>query len=406
MPDPINRPRLFTGCVVALVATAFGFAVRAAILNDWRVEFNLSQEQIGYILGAGLFPFAISIILFSLIIDRLGNGVSMAIAFTLHALSAIVTLAAPFALADPGAGAEAVQAGQRNGFALLYLGTFMFALGNGTVEAVVNPVTATLFDREKTKYFNILHAGWPGGLVLGGLVAIAVSFVDPARVPGRLWQWQVGLVLVPTLVYGFMLLGQRFPVQERVAANVPYYEMLREFGAGSCFVVCFFLVAGLNQILVILGVPTFALIAQLGIALVLAALFAWYVRSFGRPMFTLLLLIMVLLATTELGTDSWIADIMRTVLQSPTLGTLFLVWTSFIMFVLRFFAGPIVHRIGPLGLLAASAAVAAIGLSGSRRPARRPWCCLRRPPSTEWGRRSSGRRRSAWSASNIRAEER
>ena len=269
MPDTINRTRLFTGCVVALVATAFGFAVRAAILDHWRVEFNLSQEQIGYILGAGLFPFAISIILFSLIIDRLGNGVSMAIAFTLHALSAVITLAAPFVLADPGAGPEAVLAGQRNGFSLLYLGTFIFALGNGTVEAVVNPVTATLFDREKTKYFNILHAGWPGGLVLGGLVAIAVSFVDPARVPGRLWQWQVGLVLVPTLAYGLMLLGQRFPVQERVAANVPYYEMLREFGAGSCFVVCFFLVAGLNQILVILGVPTFALAAQLGIAFVL-----------------------------------------------------------------------------------------------------------------------------------------
>jgi MFS family permease len=79
-------------------------------------------------------------------------------------------------------------------------------------------------------------------------------------------------------------------------------------------------------------------------------------------MFFLLLLVMVLLATTELGTDSWIADIMRTVLGSPTLGTLFLVWTSFIMFVLRFFAGPIVHRIGPLGLLAASAAIAAVGL--------------------------------------------
>jgi MFS family permease len=164
------------------------------------------------------------------------------------------------------------------------------------------------------------------------------------------------------LAYGLLLLGQRFPVQERVAAKVPYFDMLREFGAGSCFIVCFFLVAGLNQILVILGVPTFALLAQLGIALVVALLFASYVRTFGRPMFFLLLLIMVLLATTELGTDSWIADIMRTVLQSPTLGTLFLVWTSLIMFVLRFFAGPIVHRIGPLGLLAASAAVAAIGL--------------------------------------------
>jgi len=362
MPDGIDRKRLFTGCVLALVATAFGFAVRAAILDQWRVEFNLSQEQIGYLLGAGLFPFAISIILFSLIIDRLGNGVSMAIAFTLHVVSAVATLAAPLLLADAGASGEEVMAGQRRGFAMLYFGTFIFALGNGTVEAVVNPVTATLYHREKTKYLNILHAGWPGGLVLGGLVAIGVSFVDPARVPGQLWQWQVGLVLVPTLAYGLLLLGQRFPVQERVAARVPYFEMLREFGAGSCFIVSFFLVAGLNQILVILGVPTFALATQLGIALALALAFAWYVRSVGRPMFILLLLVMVLLATTELGTDSWIADIMRTVLASPTLGTLFLVWTSFIMFVLRFFAGPIVHRIGPLGLLAASAAVAMIGL--------------------------------------------
>jgi MFS family permease len=362
MPEPIHRTRLFTGCIVSLVATAFGFAVRAAILEDWRSEFNLSQEQIGYILGAGLFPFAISIILFSLVIDRLGNGVSMAMAFALHVSSAVITLCAPLALADPGASPEAIAAGQRNGFALLYLGTFIFALGNGTVEAVINPVTATLYPNEKTRYLNILHAGWPGGLVLGGLLAIASSAIEPGTLPGRLWQWQMGLVLIPTVIYGLMLLGQKFPVQERVAANVPYIDMLREFGAGSCFIVSFFLVAGLNQVLVITGIPTFGLLAQLGIALVPTVLFAIYVQTLGRPMFILLLLVMVLLATTELGTDSWIADIMRTVLASPTLGTLFLVWTSFIMFVLRFFAGPIVHRISPLGLLAASAAVAAIGL--------------------------------------------
>ena len=373
MHDSINRKRLFNGCVVSLVATAFGFAVRAAILENWRAEFNLSQEQIGYLLGAGLFPFAISIILFSLIIDRLGNGVSMAIAFTLHVLSAAITLAAPLALAGAGAGPEAILAGQKAGFALLYLGTFTFALGNGTVEAVINPVTATLFDRDKTRYLNILHAGWPGGLVLGGILAIAVSFVDPAGVPGRLWQWQMGLVLLPTIAYGVMLFRQRFPVQERVAANVPYFDMLSEFGAGSCFVVCFFLIAALNQILVILGVPTLGLLVQLGVALLLTVLFALYVKSFGRPMFVILLLVMLLLATTELGTDSWISDIMRSVLQSPTLGTLFLVWTSLIMFVLRFFAGPIVHRIGPLGLLAASAAVAAVGLLWLSKAGTSPW---------------------------------
>ena len=119
-------------------------------------------------------------------------------------------------------------------------------------------------------------------------------------------------------------------------------------------------------------------------------------------MFVLLLLVMVLLATTELGTDSWISDIMRTVLQSPTLGTLFLVWTSLIMFVLRFFAGPIVHRISPLGLLAASAAD-----RGDRpalavaRPARRPGCSSPPRRSTASARRSSGRRCSASSASSI-----
>jgi MFS family permease len=362
MPQTINRNRLFTGCIVSLVATAFGFAVRGAILENWRSEFNLTSEQIGYLQGAGLFPFAISIILFSLIIDRLGNGISMAVAFTLHVVSAVVTLAAPFMLAAPGASPEAVLAGQKAGFAMLYVGTFIFALGNGTVEAVVNPVTATLFARDKTRYFNILHAGWPGGLVLGGLLAIAVSYVNPASVPGRLWQWQMGLVLLPMIAYGLILFKQTFPVQERVAAKVPYFDMLKEFGAGSCYVVSFFLVAGLNQVLVIAGVPTFSIGAQLGLALIPTLLFAMYVKSFGQPIFVLLLLVMVLLATTELGTDSWISDIMRSVLGSATLGTLFLVWTSLIMFVLRFFAGPVVHRTGPLGLLAVCSSIGALGL--------------------------------------------
>lgn len=362
MSDRIDRKRLLIGCVVSLVATAFGFAVRGAILNDWRVQFNLSQEQIGYLLGAGLFPFAISIVLFSLVIDRIGNRISMAIAFTLHVVSAIITLAAPFALAGAGASPEEIASGQKLGFALLYLGTFVFALGNGTVEAVVNPVVASLYPRDKTRYLNILHAGWPGGLVLGGLLAIAVSRIDPSSVPGSLWQWQMGLVLVPTIAYGLLLMGHEFPVNERVAANVPYIDMLREFGAGSCYIVSFFLLAGLSQILVILGVPPLSMGMQAVLALVPTVLFALYVKSFGRPMFVLLLLVMVLLATTELGTDSWIADIMRTVLGSPTLGILFLVWTSLIMFVLRFFAGPIVHKLSPLGLLAASAAMAALGL--------------------------------------------
>jgi len=88
------------------------------------------------------------------------------------------------------------------------------------------------------------------------------------------------------------------------------------------------------------------------------------VRHFGRPMFVFLLLVMVLLATTELGTDSWIAALMTPVLRhlGPNGGNWVLVYTSALMFVLRFFAGPLVHRLSPLGLLAACALLAAAGL--------------------------------------------
>jgi len=362
MSDQINRKRLFVGSVISLVATAFAFAVRAAIINDWRVEFNLSQEQIGYLLGAGTFPFAISIVLFSLVIDRIGSRVSMMIAFALHVVSALITLAAGFVMGNAGTGPEAIASAQQTGFALLYLGTFLFALGNGTVEAVTNPVVATLYPRDKTRALSILHGGWAGGLALGGLLAIGVSRISPDALPGSLWQWQVALVLLPTIVYGVLLLNQVFPVLERVAAKVSYLDMLKEFGAASCFIVSFFLFAGISQILVILGVPPFSMTTQALLALVPTAIFAYYVKTVGRPMFVVLLLVMILLATTELGTDSWIADIMRTVLQSPTLGMMFLVWTSFIMFMLRMFAGPIVHRISPVGVLAMSALVGAIGL--------------------------------------------
>ena len=357
-----NQRRLFLGCFVALIATAFGFIVRASILNNWRVQFDLSNEEIGNIGGAGLFPFAISIILFSLVIDKIGYGRSMVIAFVCHVSSVAVTLCAPMMLAGDGADPEAALAGQKAGYWLLYVGTFIYALGNGVVEAVINPVVATVFDKEKTHWLNILHAGWPGGLVLGGLLAIGISYVDASSLPGDIWQWQIAIILLPMLAYGVILAGQKFPVQERVAAGVSYMDMLKEFGAGSCYIVCYLLVAGINQIVLVFGATALAFEIQLLIALVPTAIFAMYVKSFGRPMFVFLLLIMFLLATTELGTDNWISDIMRSVLDSPTQGTLFLVYTSAIMFVLRFFAGPIVHKISPLGLLATCAAVASVGL--------------------------------------------
>jgi len=338
--------RLFLGCFIALVATAFGFAVRGAVLGDWGVQFALSEEEKGILVGVGLFPFAISIILFSLIIDKIGYGVSMAIAFIGHTSSALLTIYA-------------------DSFQTLYIATFIFALSNGIVEAVINPVVATVYSKQKTHWLNILHAGWPGGLVLGGLLAIGITMLQEplsGMLPGRPWQWQMGLVLLPTLVYGVLLMGQKFPQQERVSAGVSYREMLGEFGWGSSYIVFFLLIAGICQVLKVANIDPPAVWIQLAIAVAPTILFALYVKSFGRPMFFFLMLVMFLLATTELGTDGWIQEIIGSVLNNPTLGTLFFVWTSLIMFILRFFAGPIVHRISPLGLLAVASLIAAVGL--------------------------------------------
>ncbi|MEM0915387.1 MAG: MFS transporter, partial [Planctomycetota bacterium] len=135
-----SRGYVFAVCFIALVATSFAFIIRAFIINDWAGEFDLSETQKGELFGAGLWPFAISIIVFSLIIDRIGYGVALWFAFACHVVSAIITINA-------------------RGYGDLYLGNFICALGNGTVEAVINPVIAAMFWQQKTKWLNILHAG-------------------------------------------------------------------------------------------------------------------------------------------------------------------------------------------------------------------------------------------------------
>lgn len=326
--------RLFWACFVSLIATAFGFIIRAMIIGDWQDQFGLTETQKGEILGVGLWPFAISIVLFSLVIDRIGYGRAMVFAFVCHVTSAVVTIFA-------------------DGYWGLYLGTFIVALGNGTVEAVINPVVATMYAREKTKWLNILHAGWPGGLVLGGLMVISMSHLP---VPTD-WRLKVGLILIPTVIYGIMMIGCTFPVQERVQAGIGYRDMLREAGVLGALIVVTLIVREVGRVF---GA---SLAVQVAAIVLLVGAFGAYTRSLGRFMFAFLLLIMLPLATTELGTDSWITDLMTPEMEALGLqGGWVLVYTSFIMMCLRFFAGPIVHAISPLGLLAASSVVAAIAL--------------------------------------------
>lgn len=322
---------LFWACFVSLVATSFGFIIRAQIIGDWGLDFNLSETQKGELLGVGLWPFALSIVLFSLVIDRIGYGRAMVFAFACHISSAFITIFA-------------------TGYTMLYVGTFIVALGNGTVEAVINPVVATIYSKEKTKWLNILHAGWPGGMVLGGLLILIMG-------PGVDWKWKVGLILIPALVYGIMMLRCKFPVHERVRAGVSYKAMLQEAGIVGAVIVVAIMIAEIGRIF---GWST---TFQIIVSVVLILGYGIYVRSLGRPLFIFLVLIMIPLATTELGTDSWITE-----LVTPVMGDMglqpgwVLVYTAFIMMVLRFLAGPIVERLKPLGLLAASSAIAVVGL--------------------------------------------
>jgi MFS family permease len=168
-----NANRLLWAGFMAILAAGVGYSVRGGILGQWANQFGFTMTELGAITGGGLTGFGIVIILGSLIADKVGYGKLMITAFALHFLSAVITLAAPAAFAAGGKSAA---------FNCLFWGMFIFAIGNGLCEAVVNPLTATLFPKNKSHYLNILHAGWPAGLVLGGLASamMAGSAADPA----------------------------------------------------------------------------------------------------------------------------------------------------------------------------------------------------------------------------------
>jgi MFS family permease len=325
-----EKKMLFWTCFVAIAVTAFIFIIRGQVINAWAQEFALTETQKGEILGVGLWPFAISIILFSLVIDFIGYGKAMAFAFYCHILSGIVLLSA-------------------DGYWGLYIGTFLQSLANGAAQAVADPVVASIFKKDKSKWLSILHASWPGGMVIGGMFGILISDFD--------WRWRISMLFIPMAIYGLMMIGRKFPVHERVLAGVSYKEMLKVTGGLGFFVITILVFGEIGRILMW---PNYiALILAVGIALYLGA----YLRSIGNPIFLLLLFIMIPLATTELGTDSWITSLMTDEMKSLSINAGWvLIYTSFIMMILRFMAGPLLRYFSPLGLLAACSLLAVIGL--------------------------------------------
>lgn len=190
------------------------------------------------------------------------------------------------------------------GFWGLFAGALLVAMANGLVEAACNPLVAALYPENKTVKLNQFHVWFPGGIVLGGLAA---HLLDETGLGD--WRAKLALVLVPALAYGVLLLGQRFPRTENVRSGVSMGEMFR--------------------------------------------------AALATPLMLLMLACMALTASVELGPTRWVPAVLE---AGGMPGILVLVYISALMAVLRYFAGPVVRRLSPTGVLSASAVLSGLGL--------------------------------------------
>lgn len=336
-----NAGRLLWAGFAAIFAAGVGFGVRGGILANWGAEFGFTGTELGAITGAGLTGFCFGIIIGGLVVDRLGYGKLVVAAFLFHVLSAFVTFAAAPEQSKPVA------------YQFLYWGTFIFAIANGTLEAVANPLVATLFPSKRTHYLNILHASWPAGLVAGG----AISWVLGDQF-GWHWKWQLGLFLLPTVGYGLMFIGQQMPRSEASRKGIPLGQMFRDVGLLGALVICFLIALFFNGALGIPQVWSYALAGALLIAVGFLTQF-----SMGALLLFVLFIAHMFVGAVELGTDGWIQNITGNIL-TPGQGKILFVFTSMVMFALRFSAEFIEKRLGlsPVGILLTCAVLAVAGL--------------------------------------------
>jgi MFS family permease len=351
-----NAKRLLWAGFLAILAAGIGFGIRGGILANWAADFGFTGAQLGAIGGAGFTGFCFGIIIGGVIVDKIGYGKLVVAAFLFHVLSAFITFAAT-------KGQE-----QATAYMFLYIGTFVFALANGTLEAVANPLVSTLFPHNRTHYLNILHASWPAGLVLGGLVGWILG--EGMQVS---WKVQLGLFLVPTVLYGVAFFGQSFPKSEASAKGLSIGEMLREVGILGALVACFlvglFFRDQLGSILVFFTGNAFFASAAWGylawaVALGLLLIVAIKTNfSVGSMLLFVLFLTHALVGAVELGTDGWIQNITGNIL-TPAQGKILFVFTSLLMFSLRFCADFIEKslKISPIGLLFICSVFGLVGL--------------------------------------------
>lgn len=337
-----NAGRLLWAGFMAILAAGVGFAIRGGIFDNWGAEYGFTAAQLGAIGGAGFSGFCFGIIFGGVIVDKIGYGKLVALALVCHVLSAVVT----FAASTP-----------ENAYDFLFWGMFIFAYANGTLEAVANPLVATLYPKNRTHYLNILHASWPAGMVLG---AVAGWILDDAMQIG--WKYQLALYLVPTVIYGAMFMGQSFPKSEAAAKGASFAEMLKPVGLLGAAVACFLLSKFFADIFKASEQADIIGYAVGGTLLIIVGIVTKF--SPGSILLFILFLTHALVGAVELGTDGWIQNITGNLFTSEQ-GKYLFIWTSAIMFGLRFCAHFIEHslKLSPIGLLFVCAVIACVGLN-------------------------------------------
>ncbi|HEY8549249.1 MAG TPA: MFS transporter [Vicinamibacterales bacterium] len=301
----MNKTKLFVASCVSLVTTSMVFSIRGDVEGAMSSAFHLTKEQMGSIWSPAFWAFTLSIFVSGALVDVMGMR-------SLHVLSALGYLVGVgLVVTAPFPDAPVASIFDHTGPMLLYVGFLIMGLSQGLVEGVINPLIATIYKDEKTHKLNVLHAWWPGGLVIGGLLAYFLTRF------GVSWQVKLSMILIPAIIYLVMALTQTYPQTERVASKVSTGEMWREA---------------------------------------------------GRPLFILLFVCMWMTAASELGPDQWFPSVMTSL--TGIQGILFLVYTAGLMFVLRFYAGGLAHRLSPLGMLTICSVLCAAGLYwlGSLQP--------------------------------------
>ena len=337
-PVADNAKRLLCAGFMAILAAGVGFAIRGGIFANWGRDFGFTATQLGAIGGAGFTGFCFGIILGGVVVDKIGYGKLVIVAFACHILSAFVT----FGATNP-----------QNAYQMLTIGMFIFAFANGTLEAVANPLIATLFPKQRTHYLNILHASWPAGLVIGSVVGWVLG--DRMQLS---WKIQLSVYLVPTLAYGIMFLGQKMPKSEASQKGAKFSSMLKDVGLLGALVISYLLSLFFADTLG-LGSTVGNIIA--GALMLIVAIITKF--SIGSFLLFVLFVTHMLIGAVELGTDGWIQNITGNIFTSEQ-GKFLFIWTSAIMFSLRFCAHWIERtlKLSPVGLLLVCASVASVGL--------------------------------------------